>query len=237
MIVTLNINGLAVDAYYSDEEITDIHLPLLRKLVDRSTIPPDKRKIIFLSAPPGTGKSTLTAFWEYLSRQDPELSEIQTLPMDGFHHYNQWLDEQNLRPFKGMPETFNVDKLAKNLELIRTGEGGWPQYDRQRHDPIENAIRVTTPVVIVEGNWLLLDDKRWRALETYCDCSLFIQANTETLRSRLIARKCAGGLNPEEANAFYLRTDGPNVERVLTHSRPAEITLTMKKNGGYYFLD
>ncbi|WP_431221663.1 nucleoside/nucleotide kinase family protein [Serratia sp. L9] len=235
MKVMLTINGLVVEAHYSDKEIADVHLPLLRKLADRKTIPSHKRKIIFLSAPPGTGKSTLTAFWEYLARQDPLLPDIQTLPMDGFHHYNDWLEEHGLRPFKGAPETFNVDKLAKNLELIRDGDGEWPQYDRQRHDPIENAIRVMAPVVIVEGNWLLLDDDNWRSLEPYCDSSLFIQAPTDTLRERLIARKCAGGLSANEARAFYLRTDGPNVERVLAHSRPADITLTMTESGEYRF--
>ena len=35
---------------------------------------------------------------------------------------------------------------------------------------------VTAPVVIVEGNWLLLDDERWRTLMEYCDFSLFIRA-------------------------------------------------------------
>lgn len=235
MNITLNINGLAVDAYYHDDEIANVHLPLLKRLTDRSTIPLHERKIIFLSAPPGTGKSTLTAFWEYLSNNDPELPKIQTLPMDGFHHYNDWLARNKLRPFKGMPETFNVDKLADNLALIRIAEGGWPQYDRQLHDPVENSIRVTAPVVIVEGNWLLADDDRWSVLGKYCDISVFIRASPEVLRDRLISRKCAGGLNSDEANAFYLRTDGPNVERVLKHSRPADITLTMTDNGGYHF--
>ena len=79
------------------------------------TVNPQRRTVVFLCAPPGTGKSTLTTFWEYLAQQDPELPAIQTLPMDGFHHYNSWLDAHQLRPFKGAPETFDVAKLAENL--------------------------------------------------------------------------------------------------------------------------
>ncbi len=38
---------------------------------------------------------------------------------------------------KGAPETFDVDKLAENLRLVRADR---PQYDRQRHDPAGNAM-------------------------------------------------------------------------------------------------
>ena len=87
--------------------------------------------------------------------------------MDGFHHYNVWLEAHNLRAYKGAPETFDVDRLAQHLRQIKEGDGTWPQYDRQTHDPVEDAIVVTAPVVIVEGNWLLLDDERWRTLTGY----------------------------------------------------------------------
>lgn len=60
-----------------------------------------------------TGKSTLTTFWEYLSRQAPDLPSIQTLPMDGFHHYNAWLDANHLRTYKGAPETFTLINLPQ----------------------------------------------------------------------------------------------------------------------------
>lgn len=235
MKIGLMVNGLQIDAYYSDHEIQNVHIPLLQQITKCHASTPHRRTLIFLSAPPGTGKSTLTTFWETLSRQDPDLPQIQTLPMDGFHHYNAWLDAHNLRPFKGAPETFDVEKLAANLRQIRDGDGDWPQYSRQKHDPVESAIRVTAPVVIVEGNWLLLDDNKWRALGEFCDFSLFISAPAAALRERLVQRKQAGGLSQADAEAFYLRTDGPNVERVLCHSRPADLTLQMTAEGEYVF--
>lgn len=233
MKIGLMVNGLRVEAHYDDDEIENVHKPLLQRLARLHCANARRRTIVFLSAPPGTGKSTLTTFWESLSRQDPSLPEIQTLPMDGFHHYNDWLDTHNLRAYKGAPETFDVDKLAQNLRQIREGEGTWPQYDRQKHDPVEDAIAVSAPIVIVEGNWLLRDDERWRALARFCDFSLFIRAPAEALHARLVERKLAGGLSPADAEAFYLRTDGPNVRQVLENSRPADLTLEMAVSGAY----
>lgn len=233
MKIELTVNGLQVEAHYHDDEIEKVHKPLLQQLAKIHATHPQRRTIVFLSAPPGTGKSTLTTFWEYLSRQDPGLPVIQTLPMDGFHHYNTWLDAHNLRAYKGAPETFDVDKLAQNLRLIREGEGTWPQYDRQKHDPVEAAIIVTAPIVIVEGNWLLRDDERWRTLAEFCDYSLFIRAPANVLRTRLVGRKLAGGLSQADAEAFYERTDGPNVRRVLEASLPGDLTLEMLVSGEY----
>lgn len=235
MKIGLTVNGLHVEAHYHDDEIEQVHKPLLQQLAKIDAANPERRTIVFLSAPPGTGKSTLTTFWEYLSRQQPGLPEIQTLPMDGFHHYNAWLDAHNLRAYKGAPETFDVDKLAANLRQVREGEGTWPQYDRQKHDPVEDAVVVTAPIVIVEGNWLLRDDDKWRALAEFCDYTLFIHAPAETLRARLINRKLAGGLSQAEAEAFYERTDGPNVRRVLENSVPADLMLEMTATGEYRF--
>lgn len=143
MKIELTVNGLNVQAQYHDEEIERVHKPLLHMLAALQTVNPQRRTVVFLCAPPGTGKSTLTTFWEYLAQQDPELPAIQTLPMDGFHHYNSWLDAHQLRPFKGAPETFDVAKLAENLRQVVEGDCTWPQYDRQKHDPVEDALHVT----------------------------------------------------------------------------------------------
>ncbi|EOC7771926.1 MAG: nucleoside/nucleotide kinase family protein [Escherichia coli] len=237
MKIELTVNGLNVQAQYHDEEIERVHKPLLRMLAALQTVSPQRRTVVFFCAPPGTGKSTLTTFWEYLAQQDPELPAIQTLPMDGFHHYNSWLDAHQLRPFKGAPETFDVAKLAENLCQVVEGDCTWPQYDRQKHDPVEDALHVTAPLVIVEGNWLLLDDEKWCQLAQFCDFSIFINAPATALRERLVGRKLAGGVSLADAEAFYDRTDGPNVRRVLEESLPANLTLMMTATGEYRLVD
>lgn len=122
MKIELTVNGLKIQAQYQNEEIENVHKPLLHMLAALQTVNPQRRTVVFLCAPPGTGKSTLTTFWEYIAQQDPELPAIQTLPMDGFHHYNSWLDAHQLRPFKGAPETFDVAKLAENLRQVVEGD-------------------------------------------------------------------------------------------------------------------
>ncbi|TQI80626.1 hypothetical protein FHU10_4499 [Serratia fonticola] len=230
MEIALNVNGLMIESFFADEEIEQLHLPLLRFLVEKQR-QKGGRLVVFLAAPPGCGKSTLTAFWQYLSVQHPDLLALQTLPMDGFHHTNRWLEERGLRGKKGAPETFHREQLESALGDLHKPISLWPTYDRVLHDPVIDAIEVTAPIVIVEGNWLLLDEPGWCELAHYSDLTLFIQAAPQQLQARLVERKIRGGLSLEQANAFYLQTDGPNVERVLQHSLPATITLAWD-NGG-----
>lgn len=232
MKIALTVNGLTIDALFADEEIEQVHLPLLRLLAHKQRSKRG-RLVVFLAAPPGSGKSTLTAFWQYLSAQHDELPELQTLPMDGFHRPNAWLDAQGLRSKKGMPETFDREQLELALAALEKTWPLWPTYDRILHDPVPDAIEVTAPVVIVEGNWLLLDEPGWRDLARFSDLTLFIQAPAEQLRSRLVERKMRGGSSLEQASTFYQQTDGPNVDKVLQHSLPATITLRWD-NGGLH---
>ncbi|MDO1920521.1 nucleoside/nucleotide kinase family protein, partial [Escherichia coli] len=82
------------------------HIPLLRMPAALQTENPHRRTVVFICASPGTGKSTLTTLWDYPAHQDPVLTAIHTLPLDGFHPYNSWLDAHQLRTFKGAPDTF-----------------------------------------------------------------------------------------------------------------------------------
>lgn len=52
-----------------------------------------------------------------------------------------------------------------------------------------------------------------------------------------MGRKLAGGLSLADADAFYDRTDGPNVRRVLEESLPANLTLMMTATGEYHLVD
>ena len=97
----------------------------------------------------------------------------------------------------------------------------WPFYDRRLHDVQMDAIEVNTPIVLLEGNYLLLDAPKWRDLK--CDYSVFITADEEFLRKRLVERKSRGGASLQEAEAFYERCDGPNVRLCLENSLPADL--------------
>lgn len=232
MNVTLTINGLTTQACFPRKDIDQLHLPLLQHF---SALQRQQNRplIVFLVAPPGTGKSTLSAFWQKLSCEMPELVPLQTLPMDGFHHRNGWLDAHGLRQRKGTPETFDLAKLRDALLALREPGSRWPEYSRTLHEPVEEAISVTAPVLIVEGNWLLLNEPGWASLFALCDVSIFIEADPDILHRRLVERKIRGGLSPQQAEDFYGMTDGPNVMRVLEHSQLADIRLKMATDNGY----
>ena len=63
MKIELTVNGLKVQAQYHVDEIENVHKPLLRMLAALQTVNPQRRTVVFLCAPPGTGKSTLTTFF------------------------------------------------------------------------------------------------------------------------------------------------------------------------------
>lgn len=239
MDVSLNINGFETAAHYDDSAVESLFLPLLRELTARQRRL-GRRLIAFLAAPPAVGKSTLAAFLAMLSRQDRTLAPLQTLGLDGFHFHQDYLlshallrdgAEIPMSQIKGAPETFDVEKLRHALADVQRGDLLWPLYDRRLHDVVENAIPVTAPVLLIEGNWLLLRDPAWASLPR--DISVFITADEGSLRERLIRRKMRGGLARPDAEAFFRRSDGPNIRRCLSDSLPADHRWYMADDGSY----
>lgn len=231
----LMVTGFSVSAQYSREMVEQVLRPLLQRLAAMGR---DRRLIVFLAGPPAVGKSTLAAFLERLAADMPELPRVQALGMDGFHYPQAYIEAHTvlredrqipMRRLKGSPESFDVQALAHRLERLRHADAPWPVYDRRLHDVVPDALQADAPILLVEGNYLLLDAPVWRDLA--CDYSVFVSASAELLRQRLIARKMRGGLTREQAEAFYAECDGPNVTLCLEHSRPADEIWSLDENG------
>ena len=86
------------------------------------------------------------------------------------------------------------------------------------HDVVEDQIKVTKDIILIEGNWLLLKQEPWKSMQQYADYKILILAEEEMLKERLISRKEKGGLTREEAVAWYQNSDSKNVKRVLKNS-------------------
>ena len=235
MEIALTINGFSVDARFDDFSVRTLLLPLLETLTRRQQSL-GRRMTVLLAAPPGAGKSTLAAFLEKLSLQEPGLAPVQARGMDGVHFHQDYIlyhtavrdgREIPMRLVKGAPDTFDVCRLRHALAY---GCSRWPVYDRNLHDVVENAAAVTAPILLVEGNWLLLNRPEWTLP---CDASIYIDADEALLRTRLIDRKMRGGSTREEAEAHYLRTDGPNIRLCRECRRPADFTFVMTGDGTY----
>ena len=104
----------------------------------------------------------------------------------------------------------------------------WPIYDRNLHDVVEDQIKVTKDIILIEGNWLLLKQEPWKSMQQYADYKILILAEEEMLKERLISRKEKGGLTREEAVAWYQHSDSKNVTRVLKDSCRKHLNLLLQ---------
>ena len=164
----------------------------------------------------------------------------QALGMDGFHYHQDYIlshtvvrngKEIEMRRVKGAPDTFDVQRLRDTLLALRAGNLRWPAYDRTLHDVVEEAIPVTAPILLVEGNYLLLNQPIWRDLPH--DYAVFITADEVLLRQRLIERKMRGDKTHEQAALFYQESDGPNVRLCLGSRLPCDLELQLLPDGTF----
>ncbi len=227
MIYKAEINGIGVEAYYSEESVKDIFIPLLQRLSGMYE-EKGKRIIVMLAAPPGAGKSTLVHFLGYLSERTEGVRPILPVGMDGFHHYQDYLDTHTMmragqahlmKEYKGAPETFDLTKLTEKIRQISEGEDcGWPEYYRIAHNPIEDAIQIHGDIILIEGNYLLLNLDGWKELREYADYTIKIIAHEALLKNRLVDRKAMSGISREEAEAFVENSDLYNVRTCLKYT-------------------
>ncbi len=182
-----------------------------------------RRIVIALAGPPGAGKSTQSA---RLLAALPQ-GEAALVPMDGFHFDNAVLDHMGLRNRKGAPETFDCAGLAATLRRTRSGEGdvAVPLFDREADLARAGAaiIPADARLILVEGNYLLLDRAPWSALAPLFDLTIFIDVSMAELERRLLARWTDLGRSEETARAWVEGNDLPNARLVIESSRPADI--------------
>ncbi len=243
---SININGIPVKAKYEDSDIDQIFLPLL-KMLTAMYHKSQRRQLVYLAAPPGAGKSTLAGFLEHLSFKDSTLEDVQAIGMDGFHRRQEYLLSHTMTrdgreipmiDVKGAYETFDRDKLEAAIKKILAEEiCSWPAYDRLLHNPVEDAITVNKNIVILEGNYLLLDIDGWKDLSSYADYTISVVADEDMLRERLISRRIASGHQAESAAEFVDFSDMYNARICMERSREADLMLRLNNDGSYNKVD
>ena len=182
------------------------------------------RYVTALAGPPGAGKSTLAA---------AVVAELGTgaraVPMDGFHYDDAVLAARGQRSRKGAPETFDVAGFLHLMGRLRAGgEIAIPLFDRDLELSRAGADTVTDAdrLLIVEGNYLLLNEPPWDALHGLFDLTAMIDVDEAELDRRLLARWAHHGKTPAEARAWIDGNDMPNIRRVVAGSRAPDLWIT-----------
>ncbi|WP_207455014.1 nucleoside/nucleotide kinase family protein [Desertivibrio insolitus] len=163
--------------------------------------------VIGIAGSPGSGKSTIA---EQLAALVPTAT---VLPMDGFHLPQARLVELGRRDRMGAPDTFHVDGFLAVLRALQ-GDGPVvaPGFDRTIEEPVPGAITIPPAprVVLVEGNYLLLDRGGWEHAAPLLDLALFVSVPRDIRLARLIARHERYGKAPDDARDWALGPDERN---------------------------
>lgn len=173
-----------------------------------------QRVIAALAGAPGSGKSTLAdKLVGKLNARQAGMAAV--LPMDGYHYDDLYLVPAGLRPRKGAPMTFDVGGLYHTLKRLRARdeeEVAVPVFDRKIEIARAGArlIPRDTPVIVVEGNWLLLNQAPWDRLRPMFDVTVMVEVPEHVLRARLRGRWERLGLSEAEIVAKLEENDLPN---------------------------
>lgn len=172
------------------------------------------RVIAAIAGAPGSGKSTLAEkLVGKLNGRRPGMAAV--LPMDGYHFDDLYLVPAGLRPRKGAPMTFDVGGLHHTLKRLRArdeAEVAVPVFDRKIEIARAGArlIPREVPVIVVEGNWLLLNQPPWDRLLPMFDVTAMVEVPEHVLRARLRGRWERLGLSDAEIIEKLEENDLPN---------------------------
>jgi pantothenate kinase len=192
--------------------------------------------LLGIAGQPGAGKSTLA------ERVVADVPGAVLVGMDGFHLAHVTLTALGRVGRKGAPDTFDaagyvallrrirgLDGLDRPVALDQLATTVWaPRFDRGIEDAIAGAVAVTSdvPLVVTEGNYLLLDDAPWREIPGLLDACWYVDLDEDVRRARLQARHERYGRTPDEARERTWGSDERNAVLVSASRSRATAVVT-----------
>ncbi len=173
-----------------------------------------QRRVLGITGPPGSGKSTLA------ERVADELGgRARLVGMDGFHLAQAELVRLGRQDRKGAPDTFDGAGYVALLRRLRAADEDVvyaPEFRREIEEPVNAAVAVPreVPLVITEGNYLLVDREPWAQVRALLDEAWYVVQDEATRVRLLIERHIAFGKAPDHARDWVHRSDQRNAELV-----------------------
>lgn len=222
------------------KEIEKFYIPIARRILQQDYS--KKRILVAIGGPPGSGKSAFAATLKACINAYKNEDLAVTVGLDGWHFSNLYLDRHYfkkedhrilLRQIKGSPETFDTMAIREFLSLApEVDQLSFPVYSRQAHDPIPNAgsIRKFHRILILEGNYWLLNSPPWIDFQSTFDCRIALVANPEILLNGLRDRHLRGGKSLNWIENHIHHVDLVNIKLVLSQMTPVDIIVKKYDN-------
>ena len=181
------------------------------------------RRILGIVGAPGSGKSTLAA-----RLAEGVGKDAVVIPMDGFHLSDRELARLGRRERKGAPDTFDVAGYVSLLRRLREDSSNTvyaPEFNRETEMSEAGAIPIApqVPLVVTEGNYLLLASHGWGDVRPLLDEAWFLWPDEKTRVGRLIQRHIDFGKSPQAARDWFEGSDRSNGDLVAQTRRQADL--------------
>ncbi len=237
----LEVNDQLVRTRVHANEWVDHWRPFLGKLQDIWLDAQPRRLLVAIAGPPGAGKSVLAEQIHWMVERGlfHKKAHAIALPMDGFHYPNDYLSK-NFRTLpdgsqiplalvKGQPDTMDIRSFRQHLKLLvgRPDQMNWPGYSRFTHDVVPDKFRIhlSANLVIVEGNYLLVNRGPFLGVADIFDLRVYVDGPAPKIMASLMERHIAGGKTVEQAKDWVKRIDLPNARIAEASKSQADVVI------------
>jgi pantothenate kinase len=182
------------------------------------------RTLLGIVGAPASGKTTLA--W---GLADALGNRATVVGMDGFHLAQAELRRLGRTARKGAPDTFDAHGYVNTLSRIKAARETVyaPEFRREIEEPIAGAVPVPpdVPLVITEGNYLLLDIEPWAEVRGLLDEAWFLAPDEHDRVERLVTRHRRYGRSLVEAQQRALGSDQRNADLIGPSAARADLVL------------